>query len=160
VAIGQGGKLLPGKLYRLHTYVRAPYNEATVAVLKKLYRARFMGQNVEILRFEYAAPMYSAHGTGQSPFPFHVVLRAKDTSQEVLQAGIDPRGILAVAALVVLAGATFALISSKLEMFVETVGDEVRRTVDNVGDNLNKTVFNPGLLILAFGAFYLYTKGK
>lgn len=147
--------LVNGQTYRIHTYIRAAYTPTNVELLKKLFRLKLAGPFNQILRFEHAAPMYSAHGTGQTPFPFHVVFKRTDGST---QAGIDPRGIMAIAALVVIAAASFYLISSKLQVLIETVGEEVRDTVSNAGDNLNKTVLNPGLLLLAFGAFYLWTK--
>jgi hypothetical protein len=151
--------LQAGKTYRIHTYVKAAYTPANVELLKKLYRLKLAGPFNQIMRFEHAAPMYSAHGTGQNPFPFHVVfLRKGADPNAIAQAGIDPRGLMAIAALVVVAAASFYLISSKLQILVETVAEEVRDTVSNFGDNLNKTVLNPGLLLLGFGAFYLWTR--
>jgi hypothetical protein len=154
------GPLIVGAQYRLKMTVRAPYNEGVVAALKAAFRVKLNLAKARILRFEFAAPnpMWSAHGTPPAvTWPFHVVFTVDQ--QPVNEASLDPRAILAIAALVVVASLSFFIVSSKLERFVETVGEQVRETVRTGGDELRKT-FNPGVLVLAFGAFYLFTKGR
>lgn len=159
VEVGSGGKVLPNTRYRLRTMVKAPYTAANVELMKRIFRAKFVVQPVRILSFEHAAPaggMYPAHGNGPGPFPFTVVFETL-SADTLVTAGLDPRTVLAIAALVIVSAASFMLISTKLEQFVESVGETIR---DNVINPIVKPVLSPVVLVAALAAFYIYTKGN
>lgn len=145
--------IVPGEIYRARVSVRAAYTSANVALLKLGWRARLSGKPFEIIGFDHAAPLYSAHGTGFAPWPFNVRLKAKATDPNAYtQAGLDPRGLLALAALVVTVAFAIYVSEAKLERLVSTTFDKFKGAA--------KEIINPGLVLSLLVAFIFYVKGR
>lgn len=152
--------LRAGEKYRLVSVVKAPYNAVTREALRFQFRAFAFANDYQIHSFEFLPPMYSAHSSGDSNqlAPWTVYMYFSPVPRpEVLQAGLDPRGLLALAGIIIASTLAFILIRTHIEHLTRTVGQEVRETVRDV----TAPVFNPAFLVLAFGAFALFMlKGK
>ena len=77
----------------------------------------------------------------------------KPDGPAVVQAGLDPKAMLALLALVVGSLAALALTDKHFERAVETVGDEVEDTIGAVG-----TLLNPATLAFVVLAIFLITR--
>lgn len=147
------GKQLPGEEYRVRCTLQGPYNAAITGALKLKFRAEGAAKGLTMLGFDHAPPLWDAHTNRLGPWPFIARYRVQE-SEGISQAGIDPRVIFALAALVIAIAVSGALLSSKIEKrfedMVNTVGDKTKDVLHEV--------LNPGLLVLAVVGIYLIAR--
>jgi len=151
------GKFVPGETYRVKGYVSAPYTRVNVMMVKAALRLKFDRKNVSIIRIFDEAPMYSAHGTGATRWPVTVEFIGKEAT--INESELDPRALLALAAVIAVAGITFYMVESKVEHLVTATADAVSGVIDHTKD-LVAPVFNPVTLILGVVGVYLFTRSK
>lgn len=154
-SVSTADTLKAGETYRLVNVVKAPYNE----VVKTAYRTQFQlmawANDYTVKGFEFDPPMFTAHTNDLAPWSARMVFTPIPRTG-VVQAGMDPRALLALAATIIAGALALVLVSSKLEHLVTTTGQTVKDTV--VG--ATAPVFNPAVLILAFGVLALFMLRK
>ena len=144
VHVPESAPLESGATYRIVGTIDGPYTPTMTGAVRIAFATKLAAKGLTISRFDHAAPLFGAHDGKQAPWPFIVTFVAPESSQEIAQAGLDPRAVLAIAALVATVALSLRLASSRLEKLVST-------TAAGVGGVLEQSVgklLEPGTVIL------------
>jgi len=154
-------ELVAGETYRIRSTVRGPYNGTVVGLMRAHARFESWAKDLEFVSFDSSPPMMSAHAGTLAPWTAVFTFRPRPKSPA--HAGLDPRAMVGLAAVIVAAALSLYLVEAKLEKLVRVVGDELLDPpVDLLKDLLEK-LLSPGTVLLgfvAFGLFMFYRRKK
>lgn len=154
--IGNGERLVAGESYRMTLAVAAPYVAATTGAIRgAVYTKAALSSEFKVEKTDHAPPLAKSDGT-MSPFPFWVYFHV--TPAEVTQAGLDPRTLWSLAALVIGGLVALRVATIGIERLVVATGTQTREIIDQVGDTAKQTVLNPFVLVAALAGIYLFTR--
>jgi hypothetical protein len=150
VAAGEPQRV--GERYRLVLSVKAPYNAINTAAIRAAFYLRAaLGGELVIESTDHAPPLFSAHNSSLGPWPFWVYYHVAPKA-DVVQAGLDPRVIWALAALVIGGLLALAISAQRIEHLVSASGAAVNQPL--------QTLTNPGLIIAVLVAIALIMRRK
>ena len=128
VDVADGERQQAGQTYRSIVSVRMPYNDFNSALITAGLRTQAaLTGDFEIQSLEVLPPLVTAHES--SPVWSVQMVYVPKAKPEIVQAGLDPRVILSLVALVVAGIVATGLLSTRLQKLVQTSGDETRQTL-------------------------------
>ena len=144
--VSDADRLTKGDTYRMLGAVNGPYNTVSTLAVGTLILARFTAKGYRVISFDHAAPVMNAHNYQLGPWPF-IVKFVPETS--ISQAGLDPRAIIAIVALIIVGALALKLVRSDLEHLITTIGD--------VAGNTAKKVLNPITVVAVVLLLVIFT---
>lgn len=149
------GNLDPGN-YRLALFIRGEYAEAKFKALQAFWKLRLSAAGYrEIIVFHYA-PERDTDGKPQWQLVVKFTVPMLDPSQSIGEAGLDPKGLLALSVLIVAVTLGLMLAGSNLERLAEKPVQAIQEVGGTIRDTTSK-VFNPAALVLIVAAIALLT---